>query len=148
MRPTVYLTVDQVKEPHRDAIAQFGAADGIRSEQQLFSAIAQVQRSAFGRRRVSRYSEKAACGYFLSRNHPFIDGNKRVGLAAMLVFLELNGYEFDESEDERARMFEDISSGVVDQSEFFGWASNHVHPAGTLRAAKIESQAERSRLAG
>src|SRR5690349_24952441 len=99
MQPTVYLTVDQIKELHRDAIAEFGGLDGLRSEQLLFSALAQVQQSAFGEDAYPGIPLKAAAyGYFLSQNHPFIDGNKRVGLAAMLTFLDLNGYEFDDTE--------------------------------------------------
>ena len=137
MTPTVYLTVDQVKELHRDAIEQFGGLDGVRAEQQLYSALAQVQQSAFGEDAYPTIPEKAAAyGYFLSQNHPFLDGNKRVGLAAMLTFLDLNGYEFDQSEDERARMFEDVSSGIVDQSEFFGWVCNHSHKQETLEPAQ------------
>jgi death-on-curing protein len=130
MPPTVYLTVDQIKELHHDAIAEFGGLDGVRSEQQLFSAVAQVQQSAFGEDAYPTIADKAAAyGYFLSQNHPFIDGNKRAGLATMLTFLDLNDYEFDESEDERARMFEEISSGAIDQSEFFSWVRDHARPS-------------------
>jgi Fic/DOC family len=75
MTPIVYLTVDQVKELHRDAIEQFGGADGIRAEQHLYSALAQVQQSAFGEDAYPTVPEKAAAyGYFLSQNHPFLDG--------------------------------------------------------------------------
>ncbi len=134
MAPTVYLTVDQIKELHRDAIAEFGGLDGLRSEQLLFSALAQVQQSAFGEDAYPGIPLKAAVyGYFLSQNHPFIDGNKRVGLAAMLTFLDLNGYEFDDTEDERARMFEDISSGGVEQTAFFEWVQDHAYSVGTPR---------------
>jgi death-on-curing protein len=134
MAPTVYLTVDQIKELHRDAIAEFGGLDGLRSEQLLFSALTQVQQSAFGEDAYPGIPLKAAAyGYFLSQNHPFIDGNKRLGLATMLTFLDLNGYEFDDTEEERARMFEDISSGRVEQTEFFEWVQNHAYPVGTPR---------------
>jgi hypothetical protein len=65
MTPTVYLTVDQVKELHRDAIEQFGGLDGVRAEQQLYSALAQVQQSAFGEDAYPTIPEKAAAyGYF------------------------------------------------------------------------------------
>ncbi len=54
-------------------------------------------------------------------NHPFVDGNKRTGEAAMLVFLELNGVDFIEDQDQIADMFERLAAGEASQDAFFAW---------------------------
>jgi death-on-curing protein len=54
-----------------------------------------------------------------------VDGNKRTGAAAMLAFLELNGYELSQTDDEIAEVFEGLGRKVIDQGEFFGWILNH-----------------------
>lgn len=61
-------------------------------------------------------------------SHPFFDGNKRVGHAAMEVFLVLNGFEIDASVDEQERVVLDIASGGMDREAFAGWLSSRVGP--------------------
>lgn len=122
MPDVLYLTVDQVKELHADALRLDGGLDGIRSEQRLFSAVAQVQQSAFGEDVYPTIPEKAAAyGFFISQNQPFIDGNKRTAYLAMLTFLALNGYELRQTEDERTDTFLAMGAGTIDQGEFFDW---------------------------
>lgn len=87
-----HLTVDIVREIHAEAIARFGGADGVREMALLESAVAAPQATLGGR---SPYQDLAAVAaaylFYLCRNHPFIDGNKRVALGACIVFLRLNG---------------------------------------------------------
>lgn len=86
-----HLTRDIVEEIHSEAIGQFGGSEGLRDEALLESAIAAPQASMMGRPVFTDPIEIAAAYlFYLCRNHPFIDGNKRVGLAACLVFLRLN----------------------------------------------------------
>lgn len=126
MPDVVYLTVDQVIELHADALRLDGGLDGIRSEQRLFSAVAQVQQSAFGEDIYQTVPAKAAAyGFFISQNQPFLDGNKRTGYLAMLTFLTLNGYDLDQTEDERAETFLAMGAGTIDQGQFFDWVCNH-----------------------
>ena len=121
-----YLTVDHVRDLHDDAIATFGGASGLRSAQLLASAVLQPQQSAFGEDAYGTIAEKAAAyAFFLTQGHAFVDGNKRTGALALLVFLDVNGYEFRQTDDEMAQMFEDLASGVVEQGEFFGWVCNY-----------------------
>ncbi len=123
-----YLTADQVVALHDEAIAQFGGAPGVRSGHLVASAVYQPMQSAFGEDAYPTVAEKAAAyGYFLAESQPFIDGNKRTAAATMLVFLDINGYDFDQSDDEIAKMIEDLGRRVVDQGEFFGWVVNHAH---------------------
>jgi death-on-curing protein len=90
----VYLTVDAVIALHTIALEVAGGIDGIRSQQQLASAVAQPQQSAFGEDLYRTVPDKAAAyGYFIAEGQPFLDGNKRTALLALETFLEANGYD-------------------------------------------------------
>ena len=86
-----YLTVAAVKAIHLHVLAAHGGATGIREETLLESAVAAPQASMMGQPLISDPIEIAAAYlFYICRNHPFIDGNKRTALAACLVFLEEN----------------------------------------------------------
>ena len=87
-----HLTVEAVKAIHREVLAAHGGAVGIRDETLLESAVAAPQASMMGQPLISDPLEIAAAYlFYICRNHPFLDGNKRAALAACLVFLENNG---------------------------------------------------------
>jgi len=87
-----YLTVEAVKAIHSEVLAAHGGAAGIRDETLLESAVAAPQASMMGQPLISDPLEIAAAYlFYICRNHPFFDGNKRAALAACLVFLEENG---------------------------------------------------------
>ena len=90
----VHLTVDEVREIHAEAIQRFGGLDGVRDPALLESAVAAPQ-AGFGGASVYTDLLEVAAAYlfYICRNHPFLDGNKRTGLGACLVFLDLNGIE-------------------------------------------------------
>ncbi len=89
-----HLTVEIVLEIHAEAIAEFGGSDGVRDMALLESAVAALQASFGGKSPYADLAEVAAAYlFYLCRNHPFIDGNKRAALGACLVFLRLNGIE-------------------------------------------------------
>jgi death-on-curing protein len=90
----VHLTLDIVKEIHDVAIAQYGGGTGVRDIALLESAIAAPQ-ATFGGESVFADLVEVAAAYlfYLCRNHPYIDGNKRTALGACLVFLRLNDVE-------------------------------------------------------
>ena len=92
-RPALrHLTVAAVKAIHAQVLAAHGGAAGIRDEALLESAIAAPQASYGGELLINNPIEIAAAYlFYLCRNHPFPDGNKRTALAACLVFLETNG---------------------------------------------------------
>lgn len=89
-----FLPVSLVREVHREAIENFGGSDGLRDEALLESAVAAPQ-ATFGGTSVYADMEEVAAAYlfYLCRNHPFVDGNKRVALGSCLLFLRLNGLE-------------------------------------------------------
>jgi death-on-curing protein len=86
-----HLTVDGVKAIHREVLAAHGGATGIRDQTLLESAVAAPQASIMGQSLISDPVEIAAAHlFYLCKNHPFVDGNKRTALGACLVFLESN----------------------------------------------------------
>jgi death-on-curing protein len=89
-----HLTVGIVREIHEQAIARFGGSDGVRDMALLESAVAAPQ-AGYGGKSVYRDAAEIGAAYlfYLCRNHPFVDGNKRTALGACLVFLRLNGIE-------------------------------------------------------
>ena len=93
-----FLTLNEVLDIHRRLIDLFGGTVGIRDLGALESAIAQPRMTFGGEDLYPSIAEKtAALGYSIIKNHPFVDGNKRVGHAAMEIFLVLNGYEIKSS---------------------------------------------------
>jgi death-on-curing protein len=86
-----HLTVAAVKAIHAEVLAAHGGARGLRDETLLESAVAAPQATMMGQPLISEPIEIAAAYlFYLCRNHPFVDGNKRTALAACLVFLESN----------------------------------------------------------
>jgi len=86
-----HLTVEAVKAIHREVLAAHAGAAGIRDETLLESAIAAPHATMMGQPLISDPVEIAAAYlFYICRNHPFLDGNKRTALAACLVFLETN----------------------------------------------------------
>jgi death-on-curing protein len=90
----LHLTVEIVREIHAEAIARFGGANGVRDVALLESAVAAPQASFGGGSPYADLAEVAAAYlYYLCKNHPFVDANKRAALGACIVFLRLNGVE-------------------------------------------------------
>ncbi len=89
-----HLTVEIVREIHAEAITRFGGSDGVREMALLESAVAAPQASFGGGSPYQDITEVAAAYlFYLCKNHPFVDGNKRAALGACIVFLRLNGIE-------------------------------------------------------
>jgi death on curing protein len=95
-----FLTLDDVLESHAGQIAQYGGSDGIRDVGLLESALAQPEATFGGKHLHADIFQMAAAYLFhLVKNHPFIDGNKRVGLEAALLFLEINGHVVETTDE-------------------------------------------------
>jgi len=124
-----YLSAEQILELHSRAIELFGGLDGMRSESQFLSAVFQPQQSAFGDDAYKTIPEKAAAyGFFIAESQAFIDGNKRTAAAALLVFLDANGYVLPCDDDEIALAFESLGKRELDQASFFKWVQKHAKP--------------------
>jgi death-on-curing protein len=122
-----YLSFGEVVELHQRLLDLTGGASGIRDLGLLESALAQPRASFGGVDLHPTLVDKAAAlGFSLIANHPFIDGNKRVGHAAMEVFLTLNDVEIDASTDEQERLILDVAAGIVDRPGLVQWLASHV----------------------
>ncbi|CAG0969855.1 Toxin Doc [Myxococcaceae bacterium] len=123
-----YLGLAQVVELHQRIVETTGGAPGIRDLGALESALAQPKAAFAGRDLHRTLAEKAAAlGFSLAKNHPFVDGNKRVAHAAMETFLVLNGREVQASVDEQERLMLELASGEISRDELAAWLRNHLH---------------------
>lgn len=122
-----YLTLVEVLELHEAVVASSGGARGIRDIGALESAVSQP-RLTFDQADLypDIISKAATLCFSLIMNHAFVDGNKRVGHAAMEVFLVLNGLEIAATVDEQERIILDLASGRLTREEFTAWVSDHV----------------------
>jgi len=118
-----FLTLDDVLELHTGQIATYGGSDGLRSAELLQSAIAQPEATFGGKYLHGDVFEIAAAYLFhLVQNHPFIDGNKRIGLEAALVFLVLNGTTVDAHDERLVELVLGVAQSQIGKpqvSEFF-----------------------------
>lgn len=122
-----YLTLGEVVELHQRVLAASGGASGVRDLGLLESALAQPKATFGGADLYQTLPDKAAAlGFSLVANHPFLDGNKRVGHAAMEVFLVLNGYEIEASVDDQERLMLDVAAGAIDRATVARWLEKHV----------------------
>lgn len=119
-----YLTLSEALELHRRVIGQSGGALGVLNLARCSRVSAgSAPHDIWGKRFVSSY---CGHGYSLIQNHPFLDGNKRTGHAAMKVFLLLNGFEIQSSVDEQERIVLQVASGEMDREAFALWFRDHV----------------------
>ncbi len=122
-----FLTLNEVLALHRRLIELSGGADGIRDISGLESAIAQPRMTFGGEELYPTVVEKAvALGYSIIKNHPFVDGNKRAGQAAMEIFLVLNGYEISVSVNEQEKVILQVASGEIARGEFEDWVRLYI----------------------
>jgi death-on-curing protein len=122
-----YLSLQEVISLHSLLITQSGGSSGLRDRGALESAVAQPEASFGGQDLYPDLASKAAAlAHSLIQNHPFVDGNKRIGQGAMEVFLLLNGHEIDASVDEQEKIIIDVASGKVTRVELSEWISDHM----------------------
>ena len=99
MSEPIFLTLEQVEELHRRALEQHGGQDGIRDQWALESAVIHP-RNVFYYAQGDLFDVAAAYAFHLAESQAFLDGNKRTGMAAALVFLRLNGVTVSKATDE------------------------------------------------
>ena len=120
------LTVDQILKLHKMMLQSTGGADGLRDIGALESSIYHAFATFDGKDLYPSLEEKAARqAYGIIRSHPFTDGNKRVGLLVMLVFLEINGITLQYSQEELIDLGFTIASGQKDDKSIHKWIKDH-----------------------
>lgn len=113
-----HLTVEIVREIHAEAIEAFGGSTGVCEPSLLESAVAAPQATIGGTSPYADLVEMAAAYlFYLCRNHPFIDGNKRTALGACLVFLRLNGLEPKADGPEWEELTLAVAASEIDREE-------------------------------
>ncbi len=127
---TRYLTLAELLELHLIVLERWGGSGGIRDIGALESALAQPHQSFSGQDLYPDLATKAAALCFsLVLNHPFIDGNKRVGHAAIEVFLLLNGHELRAPVDEQEQLMLQLAAGNLKRDTLVEWIQQHMVPA-------------------
>ena len=116
-----WVSQNAVLAIHRRQIAEHGGKSGVRDLNLLQSALARPQN-------ILAYEEDsditrlaAAYAFGITRNHPFIDGNKRVAYVVMRTFLLLNGFDLNASQEEKYLMFIELAAGKVEEIELAEW---------------------------
>ena len=122
-----WLTQEIVIAIHGELIAEYGGPPGLREAGLLESALNRpVNLLAYGN--PSLFELAAAYGFGLARNHPFADGNKRIALAAIDVFLQLNGVDLAAPETEAFVVIRDLAAGALGEQELADWIEAHAGP--------------------
>lgn len=116
----VWVRLDVLTAIHREQLCEHGGADGVRDHGLLESALARPENiAAYGEPAV--FELGASYAYGIIRNHPFIDGNKRTGFIAAIMFLELNGQGFSATEAEAVEKTLAAAAGVLSEKDFALW---------------------------
>src|SRR5438552_2737487 len=125
-----YLTLAEIVKLHQLVIKTTGGASGIQTLGALESAIAQRKATFDNKDLYPTLVDKAAVFCFsIVQGHPFVDGNKRTGHAAMATFLHLNGADIDATIDQQEQIILALASGRMNRQEFAEWLNQHVRTA-------------------
>ena len=122
----IVLSAQKVLQLHRFLMQETGGLDGLRDEG-LFDSAVQGPFATFGGQDLyPGIEEKAAkLGVTLTKNHAFLDGNKRIGTFALLIFLDVNGVAMEYSDDDLIAMGLGMADGTLDYEEVLGWIIKH-----------------------
>ena len=118
----IILTTEQIITIHSMLIHKTGGLDGVRDENLLDSALKTPFQTFGGEELYPTIHKKAAClCYGLVSNHAFIDGNKRIGILAMLTFLEINDVEIKYTDEELVQLGLGAAAGKISQEMILNW---------------------------
>ncbi len=121
-----FLDTDEVLLIHADQIERYGGGLGVRDNGLLESAMAQPQATFGGQWLHPTLFEMAAAYLFhLVENHPFLDGNKRVGTAAAIVFLKTNGFNIRAADEEMTNFVLEVAQGRINKSVIAEFLRSH-----------------------
>lgn len=126
-RPVTFLSQQEVLRIHATLIDLYGGAHGVRDADLLASALAQPEATYEGLYLHSEVVEQAAAyGFHLAQNHPFLDGNKRIALAALLVFLEINGRSPRVEQEALYAVMMSVAEGRLSKPGLAGWIRDNL----------------------
>ena len=126
MKDINFIPKDIILYFHNQLIQTYGGSFGIRDEDLLDSALKQAKATYEGKFLHNNiYKIAAAYGFHLCNNHPFVDGNKRIALVAMDIFLQRNGFEIIASEKETYTLIMALSTGELTKKELSEWLEDN-----------------------
>lgn len=135
MQEPIWLTLELIEAIHKRQLAEHGGLNAVRDRAMLESAIDRPRQKYAYRSLDTDLPELAAAyAYGLSRNHPFMDGNKRTAAVACELFLELNRYQLVATDVELYPIFLALASGDLDEAELVDWLRTHSRPEGVSEA--------------
>jgi death-on-curing protein len=115
-----WLDVNIMLDVHAEQLALFGGPEGVRDLGLLESALGRpLNKFGYGESDLAMLA--AAYGFGIARNHPFIDGNKRAAFAAIIVFLGLNGIDFDVPSEQATAIILSLAAGEVSEESLARW---------------------------
>ena len=124
MKAPVWLLRETLLALQERLLAEFGGAPGVRDEGLFDSALARPENLlAYGTPSIHEMAASYAFG--LVKNHPFIDGNKRIGFAAAVLFLEINGYRFHAKEADAAIQTLALAAGEMSEASYAAWLKSN-----------------------
>ena len=112
------ITLKLVLFIHSRLIVRFGGSEGIRDMGGLQSALTRPENVAYYKEKATVFDQAAALTYGLIKNHPFVDGNKRVAALMCELFLEEQGYELNLPEEEKYFLFTGLAASQISEEEF------------------------------
>lgn len=122
----IRLSKSQILLIHDQLISKTGGSSGLRDEGMLDSALNAPFQTFGGEDVYPSLQKKAARLCFgLVKNHPFVDGNKRIGAHAMLVFLALNGIELQHTQSELSDVILQLAAGEIEATDLLRWILAH-----------------------
>ncbi|MBF0436020.1 MAG: type II toxin-antitoxin system death-on-curing family toxin [Magnetococcales bacterium] len=127
MNTPIWIGKEVALAIHKRQLAEHGGGEGLRDEGLLESALARpVNRQAYGDPPPTLAELAASYAFGMARNHPFIDGNKRVAYVVCLLFLRLNGKQLVAPGVEKYRVFLSLAQGAMGEEELASWLHGHL----------------------
>ena len=122
----IVMTSNKILQLHKFLMQETGGLDGLRDAALLESAVQSPLATFDGQELYPRIKKKAAkLGYTLVKNHAFIDGNKRIGVYCMLIFLDVNGVEMIYSDDDLIALGLGLADGSFNYENVLDWIEQH-----------------------
>lgn len=133
MSEPIWLDTSIVLDVHAEQLALFGGADGVRDLGLLESALGRpLNKFAYGETSLAALA--AAYAFGIARNHPFVDGNKRAAFASIIVFLGLNGVDFDVPPEAATAIILGMAAGEIDEDGLARWIEDNMPRASGLKS--------------
>ncbi len=121
MKEPLWLLPEIVIAVHQTLLTEHGGASGIRDETLLESALNRPRQRFVYADNLSIFDLASSYCFGLTKNHPFVDGNKRIALTVSAIFLEINGYSLDAPEPDAVVVIEGVSSGSLTEDNLSNW---------------------------